>query len=73
MIVTPHLVKPLPPGPQPLPTDSFVEPNDFEFYLLGALEAQRQNHDGDASGTASGALIGPAGHRVPLAMERSER
>jgi pilus assembly protein CpaC len=73
MIVTPHLVKPLPPGPQPLPTDSFVEPNDFEFYLLGALEAQSQNHDGDASGTASGALIGPAGHRVPLAMERSER
>jgi pilus assembly protein CpaC len=73
MIVTPHLVKPLPPGPQPLPTDSFVEPNDFEFYLLGALEAQCQNHDGDASGTASGALIGPAGHRVPLAMERSER
>jgi pilus assembly protein CpaC len=73
LIVTPHLVKPLPPGPQPLPTDSFVEPNDFEFFLLGALEAQSQNHDDDASGTASGALIGPAGHRVPLAMQRSER
>jgi pilus assembly protein CpaC len=73
LIVTPHLVKPLPPGPQPLPTDSFVEPDDFEFFLLGALEAQCQNHDDDASGTASGALIGPAGHRVPLAMQRSER
>ena len=73
LIITPHLVKPLPPGPQPLPTDSFVEPNDFEFFLLGALEAQCQDHDRDESGTASGALIGPAGHRVPLAMERSER
>jgi len=38
IIVTPHLVKPLDLKKQTLPTDQFVDPNDFEFYLLGALE-----------------------------------
>lgn len=38
VIVTPHLVRPLDTSKQPLPTDQFIEPNDFEFYLLGRLE-----------------------------------
>lgn len=38
MIVTPRLVKPLPPGRPELPTDHFVEPNAFEFFFLGSLE-----------------------------------
>jgi pilus assembly protein CpaC len=38
IIVTPHLVKPLDTSTQALPTDFFVEPNDFEFYLLGFAE-----------------------------------
>jgi pilus assembly protein CpaC len=38
IIVTPHLVKPLDMAKQTLPTDQFVEPNDFEFYLLGSTE-----------------------------------
>jgi len=38
IIVTPHLVKPLDLKKQTLPTDQFVDTNDFEFYLLGALE-----------------------------------
>jgi pilus assembly protein CpaC len=38
IIVTPHLVKPLDMARQTLPTDQYVEPNDFEWYLLGALE-----------------------------------
>jgi pilus assembly protein CpaC len=38
IIVTPHLVKPLDMARQTLPTDGYVEPNDFEFYLLGLLE-----------------------------------
>lgn len=70
LIVTPRLVKPLPPGPHPLPTDSFIEPNDFEFYLLGALESQR-GLAGAAGSGAAGGLIGPAGHRVPAEVERS--
>ena len=38
IIVTPHLVKPLDMTAQTLPTDYYVEPNDFEFYLLGLSE-----------------------------------
>ena len=38
IIVTPHLVKPLDMTTQALPTDYYVEPNDFEFYLLGFPE-----------------------------------
>jgi pilus assembly protein CpaC len=40
-LVTPHLVKPLPPGGARLPTDKYVEPSDYEAYLLG-LEQGRQ-------------------------------
>lgn len=38
IIITPHLVKPVDMAKQTLPTDQYVEPNDFEFYLLGSLE-----------------------------------
>jgi len=38
IIVTPHLVKPLDMTAQTLPTDYYVEPNDFEFYMLGFPE-----------------------------------
>lgn len=34
-LVTPYLVKPLAPGAARLPTDVWIEPNDFEKYLLG--------------------------------------
>jgi pilus assembly protein CpaC len=70
LIVTPRLVKPLPAGEFRLPTDSFVEPSDFEFYLLGAMEAQRE---GDSDGTQSAGLVGPSGHRLPVAMEENAR
>jgi pilus assembly protein CpaC len=36
-VVTPHLVKPLPPD-YALPTDSFVEPTRAEFFLGGKME-----------------------------------
>lgn len=38
IIVTPHLVKPLDLTAQTLPTDYYVEPNDFEFNWLGFSE-----------------------------------
>ena len=38
IIVTPHLVKPIDVATQSLPTDYFVEPNDFELYMLGFTE-----------------------------------
>ncbi|HTZ41538.1 MAG TPA: type II and III secretion system protein family protein [Syntrophales bacterium] len=40
VIVTPHLVKPVDMTKQTLPTDQFVDPDDFEFYLLGSLEGR---------------------------------
>jgi pilus assembly protein CpaC len=40
VIVTPHLVKPIDMAKQTLPTDQFVDPDDFEFYLLGSLEGR---------------------------------
>ena len=38
VIVTPHLVKPLNVAKQTLPTDSYLEPNDFEFMMMGYLQ-----------------------------------
>jgi len=35
ILVTPHLVKPINRDDITLPTDSYVEPSDLEFYLLG--------------------------------------
>lgn len=35
ILVTPRLAKPIDRNKVSLPTDSFVEPNDFEYYLLG--------------------------------------
>ena len=40
IIVTPHLVKPLDMSKQTLPTDAFIEPDDFDFYLMGRLEGK---------------------------------
>jgi pilus assembly protein CpaC len=77
LIVTANLVKPLPPGPHPLPTDSFIEPGEAEFYLLGRLESgSGTGHEAEAPPPASPApeeLIGPTGHRVPADVERNSQ
>ena len=41
IFVTPHLAKPITTEKVRLPTDSFVPPNDLEFYLLGKLESEK--------------------------------
>ena len=41
VIVTAHLVKPLDMAKQTLPTDAYIEPDDYEFYLLGTLEGKK--------------------------------
>jgi len=38
--VTPQLVRPLEMARQPLPADQYIEPDDFEWYLLGSLEGR---------------------------------
>jgi pilus assembly protein CpaC len=69
MIVTPRVVKPLPAGQIHLPTDAYVAPNDFELYMLGALESQRESAPATQADGGSAGLIGPAGHRLPVSME----
>jgi pilus assembly protein CpaC len=49
ILVTPRLAKPLPPGRIRLPTDSFVEPSDAEFYFLGQMEGRSSPASGKGS------------------------
>ena len=60
IIVTPHLVKPLDVANQTLPTDSYVDPNDVEFYIGGMLEG-KQNFEVKEGGS----LDGQFGHELP--------
>ena len=71
IIVTPHYVKPMDVAQLPLPTDTFVEPNDWEFYLMGWTDGlgyaspAKQARDGRLADTAvSGRLDGNFGHMV---------
>ncbi|MCB1755399.1 MAG: type II and III secretion system protein family protein, partial [Gammaproteobacteria bacterium] len=41
IFVTPHLAQPIAEEDIRLPTDSFVPPNDLEFYLLGKMEGDK--------------------------------
>jgi pilus assembly protein CpaC len=67
IIVTPHLVKPLDMAKQTLPTDQFIEPDDFEFYLLGRTEGREKIKSPGSAGNPSRAygLEGSFGHIVP--------
>ncbi|RMH36875.1 MAG: type II and III secretion system protein family protein [Nitrospirae bacterium] len=75
IIVTPRLVKPLDLAHQTLPTDSYLEPNDFELMLLGYLEGVPHvpRTDGIAGARSEtgpltwhqGGLEGPFGHLAP--------
>jgi pilus assembly protein CpaC len=60
ILVTPRLVKPLDTDKVRLPTDAFVEPNDFEFYGAGKIEATSL-----ATGAPDGGLDGNFGHVQP--------
>lgn len=40
IFVTPRLAKPVTPDSIVLPTDTFVEPDDLDFYLLGSMESR---------------------------------
>jgi pilus assembly protein CpaC len=56
---------------QTLPTDQYVEPNDFEFYLLGSLEGRGEPESGSAKRSSlpvqpgQGGLEGDFGHIAP--------
>ncbi len=68
VIVTAHLVKPLDMAKQTLPTDQYIEPDDFEFYLLGSLEGKEKTKSSvpaAKSSSTSNKLEGNFGHIVP--------
>ncbi|WEM45625.1 type II and III secretion system protein family protein (plasmid) [Photobacterium sp. DA100] len=48
ILVTPRLAKPVRRQDLTLPTDSFVEPNDWEFYLLGRMSELKQSNENNA-------------------------
>jgi len=62
VIVTPRLVKPFnqQEQPVPLPTDSYREPSDIEFFLFGKMEARAS-----VKPAATADLDGEFGHAVP--------
>lgn len=45
ILVTPRLAKPVRRQDLTLPTDNFVEPNDWEFYLLGRMSELKATKD----------------------------
>ena len=52
-LVTPHLVKPMPPGAARLPTDKWIDPTDVDFYLLGQDQGRQKPAPGPAPAPAA--------------------
>jgi pilus assembly protein CpaC len=64
-MVTPHLAKPISPDDVVLPTDSFVEPGDWEFYWMGHLEGKRPEADAEPDlADDKGGIEGSYGQQV---------
>lgn len=49
IFVTPHLAKPINRNEIRLPTDKFVPPNDYEFYILGRLDGREPAPESELS------------------------
>jgi pilus assembly protein CpaC len=66
IIVTPHLVAPVPPGTRlATPFDNTVPSNDVDFFLLGQMERRKQVTDYVSSG---GDVKGPYGDIIGVAQ-----
>ena len=52
-LVTPHLVKPMPPGVPRLSTDKWIEPTEVDVYLLGLDQGRQQPAPGPAPAPAA--------------------
>jgi pilus assembly protein CpaC len=72
IVVTPRLVKPVPPGRLLLPTDGYIPPSDADQYLLGDVEGRSgeaqerlgpQGSGGQAR-PATGGIDGAYGHQL---------
>jgi pilus assembly protein CpaC len=66
-VVTPHIVKPLPPD-YPLPTDSFVPPSRAEFFLGGKMEGTPpQSSQGTPANSGANPPTAPSATSAPAA------
>ncbi len=72
LIVRPRLAKPLTEARLPLPTDYFVEPSDYEFYLTHLTEGRPPEEDVPSNLGVSGGLLGEVGHRVSIQEAEKE-
>lgn len=61
ILVTPHLVKPLGPDNQAVPTDYYIKPNAVDFYVWGTLEGQFRK-----PALEEMELEGDFGHTIPM-------
>jgi pilus assembly protein CpaC len=64
IMVTPHLAKPIAPRDISLPTDSYVEPNDWDFYLMGRLEGKASGSSKPAAADDEGGVEGEYGQQI---------
>jgi pilus assembly protein CpaC len=63
ILVTPRLAKPIDPESIRLPTDKFVRPNDWEFYMLGKTEGSPERvRERSSLSTDTGGTTGNFGH-----------
>lgn len=56
IFVTPHLAKPIAKEDMRLPTDKFVAPSDYDFYIMGKLEGKEE----ESSSPLSSASVIPS-------------
>lgn len=71
IMVTPRLAKPLETADQPLPTDWFVPPNDWEFFLLGDMgdeeaEARSERNAKAVNREEASGFDGSYGYKAPI-------
>jgi len=65
IMVTPRLAKPMSPGDIRLPTDSFIEPSDMDFYVMGRMEGKRPRHETEPDvGNDKGGIEGSYGQQI---------
>lgn len=67
-VVTPRLVKPLPPN-YALPTDNYTPPNRAEFFLGGKMEGKPPAAAGSSSGESATPAAPPQAPQAPSGFE----
>ena len=66
IVVTPHLIMPTTEAKLPLPTGRFIEPDDFDFYLMGRMQSAGPSLRPRGARTILEERIeGPVGHVMP--------